>query len=126
MKPALGFACTAWVLAATLSTAWAADSIEATRALKRLSIQEISKLADDGDAKAEAELAARYGLGTGVPKEYGRAIDLLRHAASKNEPDAQYYLGTAFTNGTGVPRDNMQATLWYELAARQQIGRAHV
>ena len=51
--------------------------------------------------------------------DYGRAIDLLRHAASKNEPDAQYYLGTAFTNGTGVPRDNMQATLWYELAARQ-------
>ena len=69
MKPLLGLVCAIAALCAAIPSSRAADAIEGTRAIKLLSIQEIQKLADGGDAKAEAELATRYGLGAGVPKD---------------------------------------------------------
>ena len=67
MKTLVAFFCATALFGVTISAVHAADTIESTRALKRLSFEEIKKLADGGDAKAEAELAARYGLGAGVP-----------------------------------------------------------
>jgi TPR repeat protein len=119
VKTVIATFCAMAVLGAATAGQCASYRIDDIRALKRLPVEEIKKLAEAGDARAEAELGARYGLGAGVPKDYGRAIELLRNAAAKNDPDAQYYLGTAFSNGTGVARDNTQASLWYELAAGQ-------
>ncbi len=119
MKTLIALACAAVAIGAGTEALCDTDTMAAARAFKRLSIPEIQKLADSGDARAQAELGARYGLGAGVPKDYARAIELLRQAAAKNNADAQYYLGTAFSTGSGVPKDNAQATLWYELAAGQ-------
>ena len=41
----------------------------------------------------------------------------LRNIADKGDADAQYNLGTAYENGRGVPKDNVQALKWFMLAA---------
>lgn len=38
-------------------------------------------------------------------------------AATQGEPEAQYYLGICYSDGTGVPRDAAEAALWWRRAA---------
>ncbi len=62
----------------------------------------------------------RYALGNGVPRDYGKAAELLLKAALQGVPDAQYNLGALYANGLGVPRDPQRAATWYQAAAQQQ------
>ncbi len=39
--------------------------------------------------------------------------------ARRGNADAQYNLGVMYGNGRGVPKDYVQAHLWYNLAAAQ-------
>ena len=46
-----------------------------------------------------------------------RALTLLRAAAERGQPHAQYQLGTRYEKGIGVEADAAQARQWYEKAA---------
>ena len=48
-----------------------------------------------------------------------RALTLLRAAAERGQPHAQYELGTRYEKGIGVEADPAQARQWYEKAASQ-------
>jgi TPR repeat protein len=52
-------------------------------------------------------------------KEFSKAAELWRPLAEKGDAGAQFYLGTLYAEGHGVPHDDMTAFKWFERAAGQ-------
>lgn len=77
--------------------------------------------ATDGKHNAAALVseAARYEHAEGVPRDYGRAIELYCAAAKAGNADGQYGLGWMYANGRGVNRDDAMAAHLFSLAAQQ-------
>lgn len=51
-------------------------------------------------------------------KNFQKAAELLNALAAKQNPSAEYLLGTLYRSGLGVPADNEQARHWIESAAQ--------
>lgn len=71
------------------------------------------------NAAALVTEAARYEHAEGVPRDYGRAIELYCAAAKAGNADGQYGLGWMYANGRGVNRDDAIAAHLFSLAAQQ-------
>lgn len=76
-------------------------------------------------------LSSRAALGdyqTGVRAwgqgDYAAAAAAFLPAAEAGEPESQYMMGRLFALGDGVPRDFVQAWLWFDRAARQGHAQA--
>ena len=82
------------------------------------------KLTDQGDAGTQFSLGLRYENGDGVPKDFGKAVELYQKAADQGHPDAQVNLGWLYENGEGVPNDLRKAAELYQKAADQGNARA--
>ncbi|WDD95485.1 sel1 repeat family protein [Burkholderia sp. FERM BP-3421] len=85
--------------------------------------------ARDGKAPASARaaqlaLGKALLLGSGVARDYPRALALLRPVAAAGDPAAGYYLGLMYRSGYGTPADPAAAARWFEQAARQGIPAA--
>jgi uncharacterized protein len=52
-------------------------------------------------------------------KDFKTAHRILLKVAKKGNASAQYYLGSLYHNGQGVPQDINEAVKWYRLAAEQ-------
>jgi soluble lytic murein transglycosylase-like protein len=63
--------------------------------------------------------AARYEHAEGVPRDFGRALELYCAAAKAGNADGQYGLGWMYANGRGVTRDDAIAAHLFNLAAQQ-------
>ena len=48
-------------------------------------------------------------------------LEKLIQQASQGNADAQFNLGVAYANGLGVPQDDVQAHMWFNLASAQGI-----
>lgn len=72
----------------------------------------VRKAADQGDVKAELELASNTG-------DYTQDAVWYRKAADQGDATAEYYLGFAYRHGQGVCQDDVQAVFWYRKAAEQ-------
>jgi TPR repeat protein len=59
-----------------------------------------------------------------VPQYYRGAAKWHARAAWQGEPNAQYFLGMAYDKGRGVPRDEILAYMWLDLAAGSANERA--
>ena len=70
-------------------------------------------------AAALVSEAARYEHAEGVPRDYGRAIELYCEAAKAGNADGQYGLGWMYANGRGVKRDDAIAAHLFSLASQQ-------
>lgn len=55
--------------------------------------------------------------GKGVTKDFHEGVKWLQKAADQDSAFAQYYLGMAYHQGNGVPRDIVTAYMWLNLAA---------
>lgn len=93
------------------------------------------KAAEQGDVGAQRNLGWQYAKGEGVPKDVAQAVAWWRKAAEprgqtwedssgekspgRGDASAQFYLGWAYDNGEGVPKDDVQAVAWYRKAAAQ-------
>ena len=75
--------------------------------------------ADQGDARAQANLGIMYANGQGVPQDYVQAVKWYRLAADRGDAKAQFNLGGMCASGHGVPQDYAQAAKWFRLAADQ-------
>ena len=105
------------------------------------------KLAESGNAKAQSNLGYMYAKGEGVPKDAAEAVKWYRKAADQGDAKAQYNLGVMYANdaaeavrwyrkaadqgyapaqnnlgfmydnGFGVPKDDVEAYAWWNLAA---------
>ncbi len=80
---------------------------------------EFMRLAEGGDAKAQAHLGYMYYIGEGVPQSYAEAVKWYRKAAAQGDADAQYNLAVAYAFGEGTGQDYEEAVLWYRRAAEQ-------
>ena len=110
--------CLEGVNASAAETRSAAELAQNT-SVRSLSLEDLERRVAGGDLSAQAELGARYGRGDGVPQNISKALELIRAAAEKNNPDGAYYLGLSYATGTGVPRNEAQAVLFFETAANQ-------
>ena len=82
--------------------------------------QEIAQLAEQGEALAQAKLAAMYLLGReGVGKSTTKAVEWMLKAANQGLVEAQVSMAAFYDGGLGVKQDVKIATKWYEKAAAQ-------
>ncbi len=97
--------------------------VSASEALKRgdyeTAIPELTRLAEQGSAEAQAHLGYLYHVGEGVPQDLTRAAELYRLSAVQGNRDAQYNLAVAYAFGEGVEKDLSEAVTWYRRAAEQ-------
>jgi len=68
-----------------------------------------------GNADAQYNLGILYDDG----RQYAEAAKWYRKAAHQGLGDAQFNLGLLYAKGQGVPRDYVQAYMWFELSAGQ-------
>ncbi len=117
-----------WLLALALTTgAWVpvqAQTFEQSFAAYerqdyRTAFAGFKKVAERGNAGAQAILGGMYAIGRGVPKDEQQAVVWYRKAAEQGNAIAQFNLGVMYANGQGVPKDEQQAVVWYRKAAEQ-------
>ena len=70
--------------------------------------------AEQGYSPGQWRLAIMYKTGTGVVQDYKEAGVKI---AKKGDAYAQSALGFMFSNGFGVPQDNVKAYLWFTTAS---------
>ncbi len=77
------------------------------------------KAADQKDIAGEMHLAALYrdGAGKTVPRDMEQAAAWYRKAADQGDTKAQGTLGVLYSMGQGVPRNDVEAYFWLDLAA---------
>lgn len=80
---------------------------------------EFKKLAEQGDALAQFNLALMYSNGQGVPQDYKEAVKWYRKAAVQGDTISQFNLAAKYRKGQGVPQDYKEAIKWYQKAAEQ-------
>jgi len=79
--------------------------------------QELSPLAQRGNARALGLLGFLYEHGFGEPQDYDAAADFYARGAVQGDPFAQAMLGLMYDKGHGVPLDVIFAYKWLNLAA---------
>ena len=84
-----------------------------------LGLGPLRRMAEGGDARAQAELGDRYEEGRGIERDYGAAVLWYRRSAEQGDARAQGSLGSMYVNATGVPRDDEEALRWFRRAAEQ-------
>lgn len=111
------FVCALFLSSAILAAEISPLPVIAQEEVEKLTIDQLTASSAKGDAKAQAELGARYARGDGVPVDTKKAISLFEQSVKKNEPNGQYYLGTAYNMGVGVKQDATKAAHWFGKAA---------
>lgn len=85
-----------------------------------LNVDETRTKAEQGDAKAQAQLASMYLLGrNGVEKDEQKAATWFTKSAEQNFIEAEVILAALYDRGMGVEQNTETATQWYEKAAKQ-------
>lgn len=78
-------------------------------------IQSLSKMAEEGDPRAQLQLGNRFSSGAGVPQDLTEAAKWFRAAAEQGQPDAAYNLAMMYESGHGVNEDPEEAQKWYQM-----------
>ncbi|MGU2316347.1 tetratricopeptide repeat protein [Pseudomonas aeruginosa] len=73
--------------------------------------------ADRGHYKAMLNLAGLYSRGIVVPRDEGKAVDLVERALKLNAPHAFYTMGVMLQQGIGVKQDDATALSYFRRAA---------
>lgn len=84
----------------------------------------VSRLAEQGDAKALETLARYYSQGIGVFKDEPQSFSCLMRAAELGLPSAQLALGHRCVSGLGAQKDPKKAYFWWLLAAANGLSSA--
>ncbi len=80
-------------------------------------LQELRRLAAQGDARAMNDLGAMYQNGKGVARNYRKAMRWYRKAARKGNVTALTNIGYLYDNGLGVKKNPEKAVEYYRKAA---------
>jgi TPR repeat protein/S1-C subfamily serine protease len=85
--------------------------------------RELMPLAERGDSAAQFYVGHMYYHGSGLPQDYGQALDWFRRSAGQGDVDAQGYVGDLYYQGRGVPQNYAEAAHWYRRAA--ELGNSY-
>ena len=69
----------------------------------------LSSMYQNEEAVAQNKLGEKYASGTGVARNYVKAVDLYRKAAEQGYAIAQFNLGEMYEKGKGVSQSDEQA-----------------
>ena len=75
------------------------------------------KAAEQGDTKAQLNLAVMYKYGTGVSEDFSQSVYWYKKAAEQGDTKAQLNLAVMYASGEGVPENFVLAYKWANLAA---------
>src|SRR5436190_2036342 len=89
-------------------------------------VEEMEKLAAQGDAKTQYVLGMTYAEGSGVPEEAAKGVEWYGIAAARGLAAAENYFGAMYERGQGVPKDEATAVGWYQKAAGQGFAAAQL
>ena len=89
-----------------------------------VSVAELTKMAQAGDAEAQFALGRAYETGKGVPQNDDRAFIWYQKAAEQGLAKAQVQVGIMYRNGQGIEKNLIESLKWYRLAARQNSAAA--
>lgn len=81
--------------------------------------QVFKKLAEQGNAEAQYNLAILYRQGKGIMQDHKLALQWFEKAAQQGLASAEYYLGHLYDTGDGVTKDAAVAFGWYKKAAEK-------
>ncbi len=81
------------------------------------SLDQVRRLADQGDVNAEFQLAAKYAGGDETPQDYSQAVKWFAKAAGQGHVLSAATLGAFYWAGRGVPQDYLAAYMWSAIAA---------
>jgi len=76
----------------------------------------LSKLADRKYAEAQVDLGLLYYSGEYLPKNYLKAVDLVKNAAKQKNPSAYAAFCKFYTEQKAIKRDDIEAYKWCDLA----------
>ena len=79
-------------------------------------LDQLQKMAEDGDPAAQNSLGLRYATGDGVKPDEREAVRWLIKAAEQGNISAQSKLGAIYLRGRDVPQDLNRAYFWMVLA----------
>ena len=82
-------------------------------------IDELRRLAQQGDSNAQTMLGMKYQNGDGVQRDDAEAVRWYRKAAQLGNASGQFNLGKMYQSGRGVAQDNSEAVHWYRKSADQ-------
>ena len=82
-------------------------------------IEDLRKAAEQGDPKAQFDLAFCYAGGDGVEQSKTEVAKWIRKSAEQGYSEAQCTLGILYANGVGVSADKSEAIKWIRKAAEQ-------
>jgi TPR repeat protein len=84
------------------------------------------RLIDEGDPRAEHQLAMMYLQGEGVGLDPEKVVRLLDKSANKNHAVAQYELGRLYLEGEHVEKNQETAVFLFGLAAENGLVEAQL
>jgi TPR repeat protein len=96
-----------------------ADTSDSHRPEYVAAANELRKLAEDGNVRAQHGLGLLYQAGRGVPQSYGQAKRWFEEAARQGHAEAQVNLGTSYLHGDPPPQSSQMALYWFDRAAEQ-------
>lgn len=80
----------------------------------RMAIDELTALAEQGDAEAQCRLAYYYEKGKGVEKDSVKGVEWYTKAAEQGHSIAQCNLAACYKLGKGVAKDLVKAVKLYK------------
>lgn len=90
-----------------------------------MSVDQIIRLAQNGDVAAEERLAWLYHSGETVRKSEKKSFYwACRAAVSGHSPLGAYFVSVSYFNGEGVAASDVKAFLWAKCSARQGLAEA--
>ena len=92
--------------------------------VSEVDLQQLKKLAAQGNASAQNQLGQLYANGRGVPQDYATARGWYEKAAAQGHTWAQNQLGQLYADGRGVPQNYKAAQQWWEQAALKGSAQA--
>ncbi|HIF76142.1 MAG TPA: sel1 repeat family protein, partial [Sulfitobacter sp.] len=77
------------------------------------------QLAEQGDPRAQFQLAQMYRTGDGLEQDLSQAVTWYSKAAEQGLPIAQHNLAVALDHGQGIAENKAESAKWYRRAAAQ-------
>ena len=82
-------------------------------------VEELYRLAQNGNTEALVKLGVCYKEGNGVDRDESAAAQCFYSAAEAGNAAGQYQLGLCYEGGRGVEQDSQAAAYWYQEAAKR-------
>ncbi len=86
--------------------------------------EELVKLAEEGNAEAQANLGICYAKGEGVSPSNEEAVKWFKKSSEQNNAKGQFYLSMAYNRGMGVSQDWEESIRLIKKSANQGFAKA--